>query len=216
MISQKDNEEGKLFVGGELRWFNSFSRFYLASHCGVRWIWCKGRIHWRYHAFELLAQCTFRIGLSYFTLRTRKSIVRQSRDSTNEGSRKNEDVTLKAPTKRKYFLFIYISPTLSLPKQPAKLNSFTLQLFSGLSWDTQSESLQRYFSRYGEVIDCVVMKNNETGRSRGFGFMWVWSDVSSELINNWITCSTFADPDNVQRALENCPHNLDGRTIDPK
>lgn len=27
---------------------------------------------------------------------------------------------------------------------------------------------------------------------------------------------TFADADNVQRALENCPHNLDGRTIDPK
>jgi len=68
----------------------------------------------------------------------------------------------------------------------------------GLSWDTQCESLQRYFSRYGEVIDCVVMKNNETGRSRGFGFI------------------TFADPENVQRALDNCPHNLDGRTIDPK
>lgn len=48
------------------------------------------------------------------------------------------------------------------------------------------------------MIDCVVMKNNESGRSRGFGFV------------------TFADPDNVGRALENCPHNLDGRTIDPK
>lgn len=68
----------------------------------------------------------------------------------------------------------------------------------GLSWDTQSDSLQRYFARYGEVIDCVVMKNNETGRSRGFGFV------------------TFADPENVKRALENCPHSLDGRTIDPK
>lgn len=42
----------------------------------------------------------------------------------------------------------------------------------GLSWDTQADSLQRYFSRYGEVIDCVVMKNNETGRSRGFGFVY--------------------------------------------
>lgn len=27
---------------------------------------------------------------------------------------------------------------------------------------------------------------------------------------------TFADPENVKRALENCPHTLDGRTIDPK
>uniref|UniRef100_U5ENC5 Putative rna-binding protein musashi/mrna cleavage and polyadenylation factor i complex n=1 Tax=Corethrella appendiculata TaxID=1370023 RepID=U5ENC5_9DIPT len=68
----------------------------------------------------------------------------------------------------------------------------------GLSWETTQENLQRYFSRYGEVIDCVVMKNNETGRSRGFGFV------------------TFADPDNVDRALDNGPHTLDGRTIDPK
>lgn len=68
----------------------------------------------------------------------------------------------------------------------------------GLSWETTQENLQRYFSRYGEVIDCVVMKNNETGRSRGFGFV------------------TYADPNNVDRALENGPHMLDGRTIDPK
>jgi len=68
----------------------------------------------------------------------------------------------------------------------------------GLSWETTQDNLQRYFSRYGEVIDCVVMKNNETGRSRGFGFV------------------TFADPENVLRALENGPHTLDGRTIDPK
>ncbi|KAL1453941.1 hypothetical protein WDU94_010242 [Cyamophila willieti] len=68
----------------------------------------------------------------------------------------------------------------------------------GLSWETTQESLQRYFSRYGEVIDCVVMKNNETGRSRGFGFV------------------TFADPNNVTAVIQNCPHQLDGRTIDPK
>lgn len=68
----------------------------------------------------------------------------------------------------------------------------------GLSWDTSQESLQRYFSRYGEVIDCVVMKNSESGRSRGFGFV------------------TFADPSNVNIVLQNGPHQLDGRTIDPK
>ena len=33
------------------------------------------------------------------------------------------------------------------------------------------ETLLRYFTRFGEVIDCVVMKNAETGRSRGFGFV---------------------------------------------
>ncbi|RWS27767.1 hypothetical protein B4U80_04642 [Leptotrombidium deliense] len=51
----------------------------------------------------------------------------------------------------------------------------------GLSWETTKEKLNEHFSRFGEVIDCVVMKHGETGRSRGFG-----------------------------------PHQLDGRTIDPK
>nr|CAH7744669.1 unnamed protein product [Callosobruchus chinensis] len=68
----------------------------------------------------------------------------------------------------------------------------------GLSWETTQDNLQRYFSRYGEVIDCVVMKNAESGRSRGFGFV------------------TFADPANVSVVLQNGPHTLDGRTIDPK
>lgn len=68
----------------------------------------------------------------------------------------------------------------------------------GLSWETTRENLLRYFSQYGEVVDCVVMKNPETGRSRGFGFI------------------TFADPTNVDLVLQNTPHVLDNRTIDPK
>jgi len=68
----------------------------------------------------------------------------------------------------------------------------------GLSWETTQENLQRYFSRYGDVIDCVVMKNSESGRSRGFGFV------------------TFSDPANVSLVLQSGPHQLDGRTIDPK
>jgi RNA-binding protein Musashi len=52
--------------------------------------------------------------------------------------------------------------------------------------------------RFGEVIDCVVMKNAESGRSRGFGFV------------------TFSDPNNMDKVIQSCPHVLDGRTIDPK
>lgn len=68
----------------------------------------------------------------------------------------------------------------------------------GLSWETTIDNLQRYFSRFGEVVDAVVMKNPESGRSRGFGFV------------------TFADPANVDAVLNSGPHQLDGRTIDPK
>ncbi|XP_017782401.1 PREDICTED: heterogeneous nuclear ribonucleoprotein 27C isoform X3 [Nicrophorus vespilloides] len=75
----------------------------------------------------------------------------------------------------------------------------SVKLFvGGLSWETSQDNLSRYFQRYGEVIDCVVMKNAESGRSRGFGFV------------------TFADPNNVTVVLQNGPHTLDGRTIDPK
>ena len=37
-------------------------------------------------------------------------------------------------------------------------------VFYHCSWDTTQDSLLRYFSRFGEVIDCVVMKNAETGK----------------------------------------------------
>ena len=68
----------------------------------------------------------------------------------------------------------------------------------GLSWDTTHATMLKYFSRYGEVIDCVVMKNPNTGKSRGFGFV------------------TFKDPSCVETVLSSGPHVLDSRQIDPK
>jgi len=56
-------------------------------------------------------------------------------------------------------------------------------------------SMLKYFSRYGEVIDCVVMKNPATGKSRGFGFV------------------TFRDPACVETVLSSGPHVLDERQV---
>lgn len=79
------------------------------------------------------------------------------------------------------------------------LNDEQCKIFvGGLSWDTTDEKLKDFFSQFGHVINACVMKNPETGRSRGFGFV------------------SFQEPESVQNVLSAGPQILDGRTIDPK
>ncbi|CAK8568874.1 unnamed protein product [Lathyrus sativus] len=41
----------------------------------------------------------------------------------------------------------------------------------GLAKDTTLETFVKYFERYGEITDSVIMKDRHTGRPRGFGFI---------------------------------------------
>uniref|UniRef100_A0A8C9RAK2 RNA-binding protein Musashi homolog 2 n=2 Tax=Scleropages formosus TaxID=113540 RepID=A0A8C9RAK2_SCLFO len=58
--------------------------------------------------------------------------------------------------------------------------------------------LKEYFSKFGEVKECMVMRDPVTKRSRGFGFV------------------TFADQPGVDKVLAQTRHELDSKTIDPK
>ena len=40
-----------------------------------------------------------------------------------------------------------------------------------LSFDTTDQELQQAFSEYGEIVSAIVVKDQNTDRSRGFGFV---------------------------------------------
>ncbi|KAL8477194.1 hypothetical protein ACS0TY_029475 [Phlomoides rotata] len=41
----------------------------------------------------------------------------------------------------------------------------------GIPWDVETEGLREYMTKFGELEDCIVMKERSTGRSRGFGYV---------------------------------------------
>lgn len=71
------------------------------------------------------------------------------------------------------------------------------KLFVGsLSWNTTDEGLRRAFEKFGEVLEAKVIKDRETDRSRGFGFV------------------SFANPKDAMDAMQGMDgQELDGRTI---
>lgn len=49
-----------------------------------------------------------------------------------------------------------------------------------LSYSTTDESLKAHFSAAGAVASAMVIKDRDTGRSRGFGFVEMASDEDAE------------------------------------
>ena len=68
----------------------------------------------------------------------------------------------------------------------------------GLNYSTTDDALKEYFSKYGELVDCVVMKFRDTKRSRGFGFV------------------TYATIEMVDECQNNRPHTIDGTKVETK
>lgn len=47
-----------------------------------------------------------------------------------------------------------------------------MRLYAGnLSYDTEEEDLRRAFEPFGEVLFVTIVRDRETGRHRGFGFV---------------------------------------------
>ena len=68
----------------------------------------------------------------------------------------------------------------------------------GLNYSTTEDQIRDYFQQFGELVDCVLMKFNDSGRSRGFGF---------------VTFATAAQLDDCQASR---PHILGDKTLETK
>lgn len=49
--------------------------------------------------------------------------------------------------------------------------TFTKIFVGGLAWETQRETMRRYFEQFGDILEAVVITDKNTGRSKGYGFV---------------------------------------------
>ncbi|XP_068602022.1 heterogeneous nuclear ribonucleoprotein A3 [Brachionichthys hirsutus] len=80
-------------------------------------------------------------------------------------------------------------------KEPEQLRKLFI---GGLSFETTEDSLRVHFEQWGSLTDCVVMRDPNTKRSRGFGFV------------------TYSSVDEVDEAMKARPHKVDQRVVEPK
>lgn len=71
--------------------------------------------------------------------------------------------------------------------------TFTKVFVGGLAWETQKETMKKYFEQFGEILEAVVITDKTTGRSKGYGFV------------------TFREADAAMRACADAAPVIDGR-----
>lgn len=71
--------------------------------------------------------------------------------------------------------------------------TLTKVFVGGLAWETQRETMRRYFEQFGDILEAVVITDKNTGRSKGYGFV------------------TFRDPESARRACIDPTPVIDGR-----
>merc|ERR1712048_1202187 len=87
---------------------------------------------------------------------------------------------------------------ISISSDKTDITAMSKLFVASLSWNTNNDMLREYFEQFGEVTEAAVIMERDTGRSRGFGFV------------------TFRDSSCTDYCLKSGPHQLDGRTIEPR
>ncbi|XP_052202737.1 uncharacterized protein LOC127808296 isoform X2 [Diospyros lotus] len=71
--------------------------------------------------------------------------------------------------------------------------TYTKVFVGGLAWETQKETMKKYFEQFGEILEAVVITDKASGRSKGYGFV------------------TFREPEAAMRACADASPMIDGR-----
>lgn len=85
----------------------------------------------------------------------------------------------------------------SFNKSDLEPEVFRKVFIGGLSYKTDEQTFRDYFSKFGNIEDCIIMRDREN-RSRGFGFV------------------TYSSSTMVDQLMAGRPHVLDSREIEPK
>ncbi len=51
-----------------------------------------------------------------------------------------------------------------------------------IPWSTKETDLEQFFSQYGEILECRIITERATGRSRGYGFVEVNDDCMEDML----------------------------------
>lgn len=76
--------------------------------------------------------------------------------------------------------------------------TLTKLFVGGLNVETTDDGLRKYFEQYGVLNDCVVVMNQQLGRSRCFGFI------------------TYSTPEEADAAMAANPHVVEGHEVELK
>jgi RNA recognition motif-containing protein len=97
-----------------------------------------------------------------------------------------------------------IVPSMSRPPVPSQSvagegpTQLRKLFIGGLNHETTDDQLRNYYSRWGQVVDCIVIRDPQTKHSRGFGFV------------------TFSAIHMAEAAMADRPHTINSKVVDPK
>ncbi|XP_034702255.1 glycine-rich RNA-binding protein 4, mitochondrial-like [Vitis riparia] len=87
----------------------------------------------------------------------------------------------------------------SFPPPPSNTKLFV----AGLSWSVDEKSLKDAFSSFGDVTEVRIMYDKDSGRSRGFGFVYFSKEVDARSAKDAMDGKAFLGrPLRVSYALE--------------